>query len=425
LGRKAENRRSQPGCRQQDATGLARLDPRRPGSAEAVLFDALATSDHRQLVALAERLAAVPRGREELEGLVCSAVARSWDNGWQPRDLARVFARGRDAADRTWIVAAIAVESRSYLGTAVVDPGWRAQLVAVGAHDAEGPTATSIVDWSPAARVAAVIQSIARLRWLFALPVLPRIGLPPREWTVPVAEPTARPSDGIVAKVRALLAKAESTDFPAEAESLTAKAQELITRHAIDRVLLAADDDAGPTARRIPFDEPYASAKALLLGAIAHANGCRCVSSDALGFSTVFGYADDLDTVELLHTSLLVQAMRSLAAAGRDAPPGAQTRSRAYRRAFLLGFASQIGRRLREAADEVTSAEAERVGPSLLPVLASRERKVADEMVRVFPRLATGRRVTVSDGAGWVAGQAAGQMASLGLDPQVAPHLPA
>ena len=34
-------------------------------------------------------------------------------------------------------------------------------------------------------------------------------------------------------RVRALLAKAESTTFPEEADALTAKAQQLMTRHAL------------------------------------------------------------------------------------------------------------------------------------------------------------------------------------------------
>ena len=38
----------------------------------------------------------------------------------------------------------------------------------------------------------------------------------------------------ITERVRALLAKAESTTFPDEAEAFTAKAQELIAQHAID-----------------------------------------------------------------------------------------------------------------------------------------------------------------------------------------------
>ncbi|RST20878.1 bifunctional 3'-5' exonuclease/DNA polymerase [Streptomyces sp. WAC04770] len=44
----------------------------------------------------------------------------------------------------------------------------------------------------------------------------------------------------MLTRIRALLAKAEATGFPEEAEALTAKAQELMARHSIDEALLAA-----------------------------------------------------------------------------------------------------------------------------------------------------------------------------------------
>jgi hypothetical protein len=425
MGRNAKRRRSQQRCPTFDATGLAPVDPGPRASVAALVHDALATADHRRLVALAERIVAMPGWRAALDGTASALVAHAWNNGWQPRDLVRTFTRDRNATDRSWMVAAIATESRSYLGTAFVDPGWRAQLVEIGAHDGSAPTATSVVDWSGGDHVAAVLVMISRLRWLAALPSLPCLMPPPQAWTVPPAASAERPADAVVAKVRALLAKAESTDFPAEAESLTAKAQELITRHAIDRAVLAVGgDDEHPIARRVPIDEPYAGAKSHLLAVVARANGCRTVATDALGFVTVFGYRDDVDTVELLHSSLLVQATRAMAGLARDEPAGSRVRSRAYRRAFLFGFAAQIGRRLHEAAARETREAEARVGSTLLPVLASRQEQVVAEVSRVFPRLVS-KRISVSDGAGWAAGSAAAMHADMGLHPDVAPHLSA
>ena len=45
-----------------------------------------------------------------------------------------------------------------------------------------------------------------------------------------IAPDSARPDEKVLGRVRALLAKAESTTFPEEAEALTAKAQELMAR---------------------------------------------------------------------------------------------------------------------------------------------------------------------------------------------------
>src|SRR6185295_10188297 len=73
--------------------------------------------------------------------------------------------------------------------------------------------------------------------------------------------------DSVLVKVRALLAQAESTSFEAEAEAFTAKAQELMARHAIDGALLWARSarDECPVTIRLPLDDPYVDIKSLLL----------------------------------------------------------------------------------------------------------------------------------------------------------------
>ena len=63
----------------------------------------------------------------------------------------------------------------------------------------------------------------------------------------------------ILGKIRALLAKAEATEFPDEAEALSARAQELMAKHSIDHALLAAQyGSKEPGARGgSPVDSPY------------------------------------------------------------------------------------------------------------------------------------------------------------------------
>ncbi|WP_238424813.1 DUF2786 domain-containing protein [Micromonospora parastrephiae] len=131
---------------------------------------------------------------------------------------------------------------------------------------------------------------------------------------IPRAAGTARSGSPMLDRVRALLAKAESTTFPAEAEALTGKAQELIARHSIDEALLAAGSENGdlPGGIRLSTDTPYAGAKALLVQEVAAANRCEAVWSDDLGFTTVLGWPADLVAVELLYTSLLVQATAAM-----------------------------------------------------------------------------------------------------------------
>jgi hypothetical protein len=222
----------------------------------------------------------------------------------------------------------------------------------------------------------------------------------------------------MLGKVRALLAKAESTEFPEEAEALSARAQELMARHSIDHALL--DAEAGgvtePAGRRIPVDTPYDGPKAALLTVVADANRCRAVWHRELGFSTVLGFPADLAAVEMLFTSLLVQATTAMVHAGPRRDAAGRSRTRSFRHAFLNAYASRIGERLREAAGR---AAAETGGDDLLPVLAARDRAVDDVVATLFPNLTKGRARSVSNHEGWAAGRAAADLATLNARSEV------
>jgi hypothetical protein len=220
----------------------------------------------------------------------------------------------------------------------------------------------------------------------------------------------------VLRRIRALLTKAESTEFPDEAEALTAKAQELMTRHAVDAALLDADGGApGRTAvatRRVHVDDPYVRAKTQLLGTVADANGVRLVWYQSLGTANLVGVAADLDAVELLFTSLLLQVGQALGAAERAA--GRRSASRAFRRAFLLGYAARIGERLTSARERATAAAAAEQGLDLLPVLRSRQVAVDEAFTELFPRVRSSRSRSSVDAGGYWAGRAAADSADVG-----------
>lgn len=218
------------------------------------------------------------------------------------------------------------------------------------------------------------------------------------------------PDPGVLHKVRSLLAKAESTTYPDEAEALTAKAQQLMDRHAIDRAMLADGGRAGPEGRTLLVEAPYARPKFQLLTELARANRCRAVLDTSTNLATVVGFPDDQATVELLYTSLLVQGTRAMLQAGTSQ----RTRSRAYRQAFLVAYASRIGQRLRQASAATVSEAVRQHGEGLLPVLRSREVAVEDELASAFPHLRR-MRVTASDPSGYAAGHAAADRARMGV----------
>jgi hypothetical protein len=215
----------------------------------------------------------------------------------------------------------------------------------------------------------------------------------------------------ILTRVRALLAKAESTEFPEEAEALTAKAHQLMARYAIDQ--LPHDTSGGPGLHRVAIDSPYPSPKFLLLSSIAQANRCEAIWSKHDGVATLVGFPVDVATVELLYTSLLIQATTGMLAHGPKADLRGRSRTRAFRHSFLIAFGAHIGQRLAEQTAAEEQAAAAEPGTDLVPLLAERAEEVDRAVGEAFPRLRS-HRVSASSGAGLRAGREAAENADLG-----------
>jgi hypothetical protein len=354
-----------------------------------------------------------PAGTAQVLGVLLDRqIGDAWRRGWQPADVERVVRRRLGAGHAGAVAAVIADEHRRY-SAARVSPAWRAQLRAIGANPWDGDGSAG------GAGAGEVRRRVEVLSLLLALGALPRLGPLPGEATAGPSGAGTDVDDRVLERVRALLAKAESTTFAEEAEAFTAKAQELMARHALDRAMLdGAGQAAGPGGRRIGTDDPYAQSKALLLDEVATANRCRTVWSPSLGFSTVFGHEADIDGVELLYTSLLVQAARAVAAAGPQIDRRGRSTTRSFRKSFYVAYATRIGQRLRESTAAAEAAGAEAHGAALLPVLAARDQAVEDAFREAFPT--TERyRVSATNGAGWVAGTTAADQARLDPSPEV------
>jgi hypothetical protein len=195
-----------------------------------------------------------------------------------------------------------------------------------------------------------------------------------------------------------------------------------MTRHAIERTLADAAEPAQrtPVVRRLWLDAPYTSAKAMLVGAVARSNHCSSVRIVGFDFVTLVGFERDLAGVELLSTSLLVQATRAMTASGAQVGRYGQSRTRSFRRSFLIAYATRIGERLRESAAGAESAADAESGGALVPVLAARDGAVDDAVAAMFPEL-THTRVSVSNAAGWGAGRAAADLARFDAYPGIGP----
>ena len=247
--------------------------------------------------------------------------------------------------------------------------------------------------------------------------------------------------------IRSLLAKAEASEFPEEAQSFFEKASELIAKFSIDEAMLWSQLDQ--SAREVPTSiqhvvyAPYIPQKAVLVSGVAAAHGCRSVRlSGGRGAKTeiisITGFPSDLNWVDTVVTSLFVQLTSAMLA---ESPRGlTASESASWRRSFIIGFAEEVSRRLvadrdavsndstgdnttaspsnsptteRNATGENVSAETSQSTSTAL-VLAERELEVEREFRKSYPRV---RQVWASSGrsrSGQAAGRHAGRNAQLG-----------
>ncbi|WP_330239823.1 DUF2786 domain-containing protein [Streptomyces sp. NBC_00525] len=356
----------------------------------------------------ASLLAAAPQADAELARRGEEFVRRAWRRGWLPADVVRIVRRDLGEHAAGLAAGLIASEVRGYDG---LPPRWAAQL-------AELPAAP------PAGRpdrfsYASALLALHRL--LLNLPAIEPVGPPPGAAREAPHRPPAPGEPRMLTRIRALLAKAEATGYPEEAEALTAKAQELMARHSVDEALLAArtPGDRTPAACRIGVDAPYEMAKAILLDAVASANRCRAVWNGDLGFSTVIGFEADLEAVELLHTSLLVQGTAAMTRAEAGQRAGGRKRTKTFRQSFLMAYAQRLGTRLESVT---TRTEAAADAPALLPALAARDLAVTRAADELFPHTTTTRVRGATDLAGWTHGTEAADAARMGTEPRRIPR---
>ncbi|HEU5149797.1 MAG TPA: DUF2786 domain-containing protein [Iamia sp.] len=344
------------------------------------------------------------------EGFALEALDELWSTGWQPAEVVWQARRRRVGAGTAAVGAVAAAAVGWPAGT--LHPAWRGQLDDLGITPGGAPPARG---W--AADPAAAVDLVGVL---LALPPIEVLLPVPGRPDVAVASAVAGADlDGIDAKVlervRALLAKAESSTFEAEAQAFTAKAHELMTRHALEHALVATGPGADdrPVARRICIDDPYADAKAHLLAVIAQACRSTAVLLGGLQMATLVGFASDLAEVDVLFTSLLVQAQAGLDQLSRASEPGSRERTRGFRSSFLRGFAHRIGDRL-QVAGAATVADLDREsGGALVPVMAERREAVDHHVAEMHPHLRTKHVAGPSDRLGWYAGRQAADRADL------------
>jgi len=217
-------------------------------------------------------------------------------------------------------------------------------------------------------------------------------------------------------RIRNLLAKAERTDNEHERDTFTSAAAALIAKYGIDQAMLGAETKQDkPTMRRIEMHGGQHAARRMeLFSWLADAMRCKVMfttSGRHYRIAHIYGFESDIDRVELLYTSLLLQVTSAL---NRLKTPYGEN-SRAYRNSWIKGFIwKAVQMVMAREAQAVNEAEDSEVGTSKALVLASREQRVEAFFKEANPGLKRRKTAPSSSAAGWQDGEAAGSRANLG-----------
>lgn len=255
----------------------------------------------------------------------------------------------------------------------------------------------------------------------------------------------ARTADSAASLISKLLAQAENTSHPAEAETFMANAQMLATRHSIDLAKVRQTTARAQQTETVEFrhhEIGRAGQKSLrwftaLYGVIARPNDVEVVHASNSTSLDACGFPSDLDVVDAMYESLLGQMVRAgnayIAEGGYKQERVRSRSARAYRpmhattarASFYAGFVQRIGSRLREARKaaiagtdrgDVTPTNDPRPLPSTAAV-ALRDKAAHVTSVSmsrpVFATAVSGRRPTVGSAKGMDAGAAAATTARL------------
>lgn len=229
-------------------------------------------------------------------------------------------------------------------------------------------------------------------------------------------------SEKIIDKVHKLLAKAERTDNPEEAEAFSAKAAELMERHTIDQSML--NRDTGQAAGVTEFLVDVSGAYYIGLRDFAVHVG------NALGFKVLlhsygknksvgwYGFEDELAVGEVLWASLRLQCERfsRVHMAAYIPPNPLDDRSDRFyeKRSFMIGFGQRVGARIRATRVRVQEEVTEERGSSVALALVDRGSAIDKwmrEKYRIGQSRSTSNRIS---GSGLNGGRAAGDRADIG-----------
>lgn len=230
----------------------------------------------------------------------------------------------------------------------------------------------------------------------------------------------------MIARIKALFAKADSVEGTPEADIFREKAYELLAKYGIDESMTRAAGDspvAGDTMRAATFsyaDDTFGYEKMLLVHRVGRALHCDAVQLRKENTLQVFGLARHMERVKFLVDLLMPQMLSGASKAYSENPFASGDLQRAkrdlhnHRAEWMVGFADRVGERLREAERKAAGDyDREQGGSGAEVQLASDFDRARRAMHKKYPNIGYARGRS-HGGEGYSAGQRAGNAANVG-----------
>jgi hypothetical protein len=184
--------------------------------------------------------------------------------------------------------------------------------------------------------------------------------MPAFQFSAPLVQDDAL--DALTSKISALFRKAASSEFPNEKAAFEAKALSMMNKHRIDRAQIDDGSDEIVDLFLGEWASTYALSAAYIASAIGDAYGCKFYFKQRRGIYYTFalGYRSDAERVRRLIATLIPQAIFEASKLNATANHAAVS----VRRSFLMGFASGVAKRFKEAADLASADDSAERGES-------------------------------------------------------------
>lgn len=223
--------------------------------------------------------------------------------------------------------------------------------------------------------------------------------------------------DARIDKVQKLLNKAQGASTEEEASAFFAKAEELMTKWAIDDAMLRASgklEKEEIETRRVKIASTYFNVDIQLLHGITRVQDCRLLQNKQGRYAIVIGFPSDIDNVLTMYNLLQIQSARFARESFKtEGIAGTPMDEYVWRRSFRGGFASRISERLREQKVKSTTAAGKQHGSGMELVLVDKKAQVDDFYRQMGSSPARSSR-SRHDVHGEMSGRKAGDRADVG-----------